>query len=214
MSLHKQYNELDKDSKELFLQAHGPKTMRVGEVLVRRYRALYNDHLKAWVMPDLSELNHYNPVINALTGDEDKVYKNFRYMAFNRASIHWIEEQKKAGIKVGDNRGQYKDLNGVLHSDVYKQGNFFFKIARYLQEEVDFLATLFIKAEAPKAAIVHPVEEVKEEVKEVVISADSKATYDQWMKDKQKYSKKEFAKEHDISTHILNKIIKQNELSV
>ena len=57
MSLHKQYNELEKDEKELFIEAHGPKTMRVGETLVRRYRALYNEHLKTWVMPSLSELN-------------------------------------------------------------------------------------------------------------------------------------------------------------
>ncbi len=209
--LYKQYNELDKDSKELFSQAHAPNKMRVGESLVRRYRALYNGHLKAWTMPTSLELNHYNPVVDSLTGEESKVYKNFRYMAFNRNSLHWIEEQKKAGEKLGDNRGQYKDMNGVVHKDVYKQGNFFFKIVTDLNEEIEFLSTLFIKAEVPKVAVVEK-QEPKKEVKEVEVSADSKEIYTKWVEDDRKSSKKEFAKANGISTHILNKIIKENEL--
>lgn len=213
----KDYNSLDKDSKALFLEAHAPKTLRVGEVLVRKYRAFYNSHLKTWIMPSLEELNHYNPVIDALTGKEIKVYKNFRYQALNRSSMHWIEQQVKAGVKLGDNRGQYKDINGNVHSDVYKQGNFFFKVVKDLQAEIEFLSTLFIKAEAPEIAVIKDDAKEAEPVKAaqpVEVSEDSKTIYIQWEKDKLKFSKKEFAKEHGISTHILNKIIKENEASV
>ncbi len=204
---YKDYNNLDKEQKDLFKQAHAPNSLKVGEVLVRKFTAKYNEHAKVWLMPSLEEMNHYNPITNPVTGEEYKVYKNFRYQNLNRKTLHWMDEQKKAGEKLGDNRGQYRDINGVVHRDVYKQGNFFLKIVTDLNEELELLSKLFIKAVAPEVA---KVKEVKKEVVKEVSQKD-KDIYSKWLESTPRLSKKEFAKQQGISTHILNRIIKDNE---
>ena len=205
---YKEYNSLPKEDKKLFEQAHAPSKLAVNEVLMARFRAKYLQGAKTWAMPSLEEMGHLSLIS---TGNKEvKVLKNLQYVAMNRNSLAIMEGQRQTGETLGDNRGQYKDVNGVVHRDIYKQGNFFFKKVVNLDDEIELLSKIFVKAEAPQISIVKPVEVEKTEV-EKPIDKDEKEIYDKWLEATPRLSKKEYAKEAGVSLHILNRIIKDNE---
>ena len=204
MRIHSQYNELEKGAKENFLEFHAPKELPVNRVLVRKYTAKYNGNLRRWVMPTKKELLHKQQI--EAGGNVCNNYKYFRYDAIPIKQANKLVYQIERGEQQGTSMGAYIDLEGVAHRGICKVGNFYLQIVQDLDKEVDFLDSLLVKSSIPAAAVV--VEDAPEPTQE------EKEIYEKYQKDKKRLTKKEFAAENEISTHILNKIIKLNESQV
>ena len=208
----KQYKELDKDSKKLFLQAHAPLNLKAGEVLLRKYKAIYVPHSQTWRMPDRLEMTQHKPYIDEITQDEKKIYINFQYQNQSKKLFRLMEQEQNDGKGLGDNRSSYVDMNGRVNHNIIKQGNFYFELVKDANTEIEFLSSLFIVAEIPDVALKKKEEPKKEEVKEA--TEEEKAIYAKWKESTPRLSKKEFTKQEKISIHKLNKAIKVNEVEI
>jgi hypothetical protein len=200
---HNDYNNLSKEAKEMFFEFNAPARLKVGETIVRRYTLSFtNDN---WFLPEGNEL---------LAKSEKGVNIKLTYIKQKANRIGGITRK---GL-YEDDRGIYKDPKGNKRNDIFIKSGFGFKIVDDLQEEINFLTPLCLKAApTPRTIVVPIVEDIvieKATTKEGkdLTDEDKKAIYTRWKEAGAAYSRKEFAEKEGLSDYMIRKIIKDYDL--
>lgn len=190
-----EYNQLESDVKDMFKEFHAPQRLKQNEALVRRYIPFYMEHNKTFRLPKGNEL---------LQESAEGVKVRLTYITMPVKHVNELV----AFTRYEDNRGIYVDELGKAHADIVFQSGKYFKVVKDLEKEIEFLSGIVSKPAISPRALVDNNPEVVEETED---DSNDAELYSDYMENKQKYSKKEYAKLKGISVYKLNQIIKANE---
>lgn len=203
-----EYNQLEMDSKSMFLEFHAPKNLKQNEALVRRYIPFYMEHNKSFRLPKGTEL---------LQESAEGAKVRLSYITMPIKHVNELE----AITRYQDNRGVYTDELGKVQPDIIFQSGKYFKVVKDLSKEIEFLNGLVSKPAISPSALMGKTPVTAKEIEAAIVEDSKEAIegeeiYKEYIDNKQKYSKKEFLaymkeKGIELTKYRLDKIIKQHE---